>query len=265
MSTYYYLSSTGLNDLELDSNAIDVTFSQVDRAYTVDNHFSNGAIINGTGSLIPGQVTISLRFRKIYTLNNIRVSATSCWNAYKTFIMRYFGLAKNQPVYINVLDSSGNTLQQRIYPMSKSSEKYSSLVMSNTLSLTFQMENAYLYNTTANSTNYTVLTTTQELFSVSNNGIMPVSPLFSFVPSQGLTSFQIQLYYGNYGFTLSTTFLTGQTITFDCGTSIVTQNGNVVSGIQSQGSRFEIPVGTVQMYITACPGVLTTSFNERYI
>jgi hypothetical protein len=137
--------------------------------------------------------------------------------------------------------------------------------MSGNMTMSFQMENAYFYNVTANSSNYTVLSTGYESFSVVNNGVLPVAPLFSFTPSQAFSSLSITLHYGNYGFTIASTFLINQVLTFDCATGEVTQNGNVVSGIQSAGSIFSITTGSVLLHITGCPGVLTTSFNERYI
>ena len=262
--SYYYFSTAGQPNLDVDNNAISLTFPQIDRAYTAIDLFSDGAIITGNGAMKAGQITFSMKFKKFYYLNGVRYSAATTWHAFRYSIMTYMGLAKYQPIYFNIQDASGNILQQQVYPITRGSENYGTILMSDELSLTFQMAKAYFYNTTAHTSTYSVTSTQQEIFSVANNGVLPVAPLFTFTPSTGFSSLQIQLYYGNYGFTLATTFLTGQPITFDCSTSVTTQNGNVVTGIQSAGSIFEIPPGTVSMYITACTGTLVASINERY-
>lgn len=263
---YFYLSSAGLDNLELDQNVINITLPDLSRQYNAENLFSDGAVITGNGSIIPGQITFSMIFHRKYKISGTWTTYLTAFNAFRNSVMRYFGLARYLPVYFNMVDASGNTLRQQVYPITKSGESYQyGAAISGETSFTFQMAKSYFYNTAAASSTYTVLSTGQEIFSVVNNGALSVAPMFSFVPSTGFTSFQIQLYYGNYGFTLGATFLTGQTITFDCSTGIVTQNGNVVAGIQSAGSIFNIPTGTVTMYITACPGTLTTSYNERYV
>jgi hypothetical protein len=265
MSSYYYLSSPGLSNFEIDNNAISVTFPSIDRNYTVVNLFSDGAIITGNGAMIAGQIVFSMKFKKFYYTGTTKTSTTTTWNTFRYNIMTYMALAKNQAIYFNIIDSNGVKLQQRVYPFTRGSENYGTISISDEVNFTLQMEKAYFYNTTSYSSTYTVTSTQQEPFSVLNSGCLPAAPLFTFTPSQGLSSFSVLLYYGNYGFTLSSTFLTGQAITFNCANAQTTVNGVIVTGIQSAGSIFLIPPGTVTMYVAGCPGTLTTAFNERYI
>lgn len=267
MANIYYLSSSGVSDYVLnDANnkIVNIEFPSIDRAYTVVDLFSDGAIITGNGAIKAGQITFSQRFFQDYYIDGVKYNATTTWNNFRYAIMTFIGLAKYQPIYFNILDSNGSSLRQRIYPVSKGSESYSMLGISEEVSFSFQMEKAYFYNTVANSSTYSVISSAQEIFSVTNNGVLPVAPMFTYTPTDTVTSIQIQLYYGNYGFKLAATFTAGQPVTFDCATGITTQNGNVVTGIQSDGSIFNIPPGTVQLYITAGAGTLLTSFNERY-
>jgi hypothetical protein len=263
--TYFYLSSegtVGLNDFLLDQNIIDITLPNLDRNYQAIDKFSDGCIIDGEGSLKSAQISFNMQFRTKHD----SISYANAFNFYRNSIMRYFGVSKNQIIYFNRVNADGTIHRQRIYPFNKSSENYQyGAGISGNVSFTFQMENSYYYDTVANTSNYSVLSTGYESFSVINNGVIPVSPLFSFVPSSNFSSISITLHYGNYGFTLAGTFLLGQTLTFDCATNIITQNGNVVAGIQSAGSIFSIPTGSTLLHITACAGVLTTSFNERYL
>jgi hypothetical protein len=262
---YFYLSSegsTGIDDFLLDQNIIDITLSNIDRNYQAIDKFSDGCIIDGYGELKAGQISFNMQFRTKHD-NIVYVNA---FNFYRNSIMRYFGVSKNQIIYFNRVNADGTIHRQRIYPLNKSSENYQyGAGISGDVSFIFQMENSYYYDTVANTSNYTVLSTGYESFSVINNGVLPVAPLFSFTPSQAFSSLSITLHYGNYGFTIASTFLSGEVLTFDCATGQVTQNVNVVSGIQSAGSIFSIPTGSILLHITACPGVLTTSFNERYM
>jgi hypothetical protein len=262
---YFYLSSdgsVGLDNFLLDENIIDITLPNSDRNYQAIDKFSNGCIIDGYGELKAGQISFNMQFRTKHD----SVVYANAFNFYRNSIMKYFGVSKNQIIYFNRVNADGTTHRQRIYPVNKSSENYRyGAGISENVSFTFQMENSYYYDTIANTSNYSVLSTTYESFTVNNNGVIPVAPMFSFTPSQNFSSLSITLHYGNYGFTLASTFLSGEILTFDCATGEVTQNGNVVSGIQSAGSIFSIPTGSVTLHITACPGTLTTSFNERYL
>lgn len=262
---YYYLSSTGLSNFELDTNVVNLSFSGIERNYEAVKLFSDGSLIKGNGSIGARTINISQKFKKVYTISGIRYDDNTTWNDYRYQLMTYMGLAKYQIVYFNIVDSNGNTLRQRVYPLNSGDESYSSINISSDVSFAFQMEKAYFYNVTASSNTYTLTSSDQELFSVVNNGVIPVAPMFTYTPTGAETSIQIQLFYGNYGFTLASTFNAGEPVTFDCGTGEITQNGNVVTGIQTEGSIFLIPPGTVQLYITAGAGTLLTTYNERYI
>jgi hypothetical protein len=111
----FYLSTADLADLDLDTNVIDITFPELTRNYSKINKFSDGAIIDGMGNLSAGIITFSFIFKKKYTLAGENYTATNTWNAFRYYIMKYFGMAKNSPVYFNITDSTGAILRQRIY------------------------------------------------------------------------------------------------------------------------------------------------------
>lgn len=255
---YFYFQVEGQSTVyPIDTNAIQVSLPPLSRAYSAKNLFSDGAVIVGTGSMIPGEIQFTKKNKKTG-------SYTTAWNSLRYLTMQWLGVAKTSVLYFYILDANGTLMRQRVWPISRSSESYSSIALSDEITFSFQMEKAYFYNVSTSTTTYTVTSSQMEIFTVTNNGMLPVAPLIQFVPTGACISLQVQLAAGNYGFTLVGSWAAGTILTFDCATGTVTVNGAIATGLQSAGSIFQLIPGANVLYITAVAGAAQVSFNERY-
>lgn len=258
---YYYLQVSGEGTtFDIDTEAIQITFPGVSRAFSKSDLFSDGSAIFGSGAFQTGKIIFTKKFKKSGT--------GTAWNSLRTAVMRYLGLPKWKILYFYLVESTGIvTMRVRVWPISRGDEQYSSLVISNEMSFAFQMEKAYFEEVTETSTTK-VLTTSApgvyETLTVTNNGIINTPPVIKFTPSVACSLFQVELA-TDYGFRLESSFLAGVEITYDCRTGMATVGGLTVNGILTAGSVFTLEPGTNTLYIYAAAGAFEVEHYERFI
>jgi len=255
--SYFYLQIDGEADqLVIDTNARTLSLPGQSRQFSLIPMFHDGGIISGMGSFIPGIISFSVVYKK--------GTGSIAFNSARYALTKWLGVPKFKTLYFYIVDNDGNILRQRCYPVGSGNENYSTFGISDTIEFRFQLEKPYFENTTASTTNYTATSNGIEPFTIINNGQLETPPLFTFTPTGALASLTIQLTEG-YGFELTSSFGAGEPITYDCKDSSITVNGEIVTGIQTDGSTFNMPPGTNVLYITAGAGALVTSINERYL
>jgi hypothetical protein len=258
VANYYWLKdeNTG-NTLVLDQSVIGVNIPAMNRNYTANQTYTDGATITGTGSLSAGVIMLSKRF-------NHGTYATA-WNALMYAFKTWFGQPKANILWFYIFDGS-ITVRVQIYPVSKGAENYTTLYTSGPVSFGLQMVTAYFQNVSAASTSATIASNAMQTINVTNNGEIRTPPVIQIVNTNAFYLFQVQTS-TNYGFRLEGTFAAGSTLIFDCKTGVFTLNGVVVRGYQTGGSIFALDPGlnVLQIFGTAT-GVngLTISWNERY-
>jgi hypothetical protein len=257
MAYYYFQIDGESTTFDIDTEAINFQLPDVERNIEKVDLFTDGSFIKGNSNFLSGEITFS---KKITQSENDYTT----WGALRNAVMRWLSLPKYKVLYFYIVDTLGASYRQRVYPISKGGESYTSIRISDECSFTFQMEKGYFEKFATTSRVKTLTTTTLELMSVNNAGALRVSPLFTFIPTANFNLFQIELAEG-YGFRLETSFYIDDEITYDCATGIATINSSEITGILSYGSIFDLEPGNNTLYIYATTGALTVSYNERYI
>lgn len=256
MSYFYFQVDGEVDQLILDTNAIEMNLPGISRNYEKIELFNNTAYITGSGNFKSSELTFTARYRK-GTYN-------TAWNDLRYAITRWIGITKRKALYFYIVDSNGDTFRTRVYPQSYGTESYRTINISNDISFSFFMKDGYYEKVTASSTTTTLTGTTVETLNVTNNGLLPVPPLIEFTPSATATQLQVTTNEG-YGFKIEGSWSSGTIIQYDCKTSNVYINGNITAGLQTAGSVFTLEPGTSTLYIYAQAGDFEVSINERYI
>lgn len=239
----------------IDDNIVSVAITARQRGYEQINQFRNGAYISGAGQFAPGSLILERNYKKSGSGN--------VWNSLRNALLYYLTIPFYKKLYIYRVDSSGVETRARIVPASIGGEKYTSYAISEMNSFEFYFMDAYWQRTSATSQAQTLTSTTLEIVTVNNVGTYDVYPQIQMVPTSTMSTFQIQLAEG-YGFTLTQSVTSGQTLIYNCADSTITLNGNAITGIQTAGSTFSLAPGSNTLYVYAQAGTLTISYNERY-
>lgn len=239
----------------IDDNIVSVSFTSKKRGYEQINQFRNGAYISGSGQFSPGSLIIEKNWKKI--------GAGNIWNSTREDLLYYLTIPFYKKLYIYRVDSNGVETRARIVPSSIGSEKYNNYAVSEMNSFEFYFVDSYWEATTGASVQQTLTTTTLEIVPVTNDGVFETFPIITMVPTSTMSTFQVQLSEG-YGFTITQTVTSGQTLVYNCADSTVTLNGNALTGVQTAGSTFALAPGSNSLYVYAQAGTITISYNERF-
>lgn len=257
MSYYFYFQVDGESDqLILDTTAIDLNLPGITRNYEKKELFNNSAYISGDGNFQSGQLTFSAKYRKgTYSV---------AWNALRYAVAKWAGLPKSKSLYFYIVDATGDIYKTRVYPTGTNGESYSTLGISSNVSFTFIMRDGYYERQTATTETKTLISSTLEIMTITNDGLLAVPPLIELTPTDTTTQLQVQLAEG-YGFKIEGSWSSGTVIQFDCKTGKVFIDGNETTGLQSAGSVFSLAPGSNTLYIYGQAGNFEVSFNERFI
>lgn len=258
---YYYLKADGSADtLDIDTHFTNIIFPNPSRSWEKVNLSNNQAYYKGDGSFIADQITLVKKF----SIRESSGSATA-WSAFRAEVMRWLAISRYKTLYIYVVTGDGKTLRARIVPAGASGESYQNLSLSSEVSITFNMVDGFFENTTATTTTKVLTTDSLETQVVTNNGVIAAPPIITLTLTAGCDLFQVQLG-EDYGFRLEyTSWVSGDVVSYNCKTGVLTVNGNIETGHLTSGSIFDLEPGDNTLYIYGAAGTLDISINERYL
>ena len=255
---YYWLKDENTsNTYTLDTSVIEIDIPAMSRSFTSMPTFSDGSILTGTGSMLPGLITLVKRFNK--------GTNPTAWNTLMYAFKTWIGQPKANKLWFYISDGS-ITLRAQVYPVTKSAETMTTFATTGPVSFGLQMITGYFQNVVTATTTATITGPMAQTMNITNNGELRTPPVIVITNTAAFYLFQVQTS-TNYGFRLEGTFAAGSTLSFDCSTGNFTLNGAVVQGYQTGGSIFLLNPGVnaLTVYATAtAAGGFSVSWNERY-
>lgn len=260
MAYYYFKVDGEASTLDIDTEAIEVILPAPSRSYEKVDLANNTAYIRGDGSFIASTISFVKRFTK-----KSSESSTHAWNSLRAAVMRWLSVSRYKTLYFYIVDGDGNTLRARVVPSGASGESYRSLNASSEITMNFLMVDGFFERTTASTTSKLLISSTLETQVVTNNGVIAAPPILTLTLTDICDLFQVQLG-EDYGFRLEyTTWASGDVISYNCKNGVLTVNGNIETGLLTNGSIFNLEPGDNTLYIYGAPGTLDISINERYL
>lgn len=262
MSAPYFYITDGTTTISLDDTVSQLTLGGNTRAFNVIEYAgSHGGFITGIGNYSPKKFKVTRR--EYATGSNV-----NAWNARRNAFMAMATKAYFTPVYLYLQDGEETVvLRTRIYCTDIDGDKYEYIKVSDKRDFTFISSAGFYENTSVTTDTEAITTGAEQTISITNSGNIECPLICKFTPTGNETIFQAYIY-NNYGFRLEGNFKAGILVAYNTETSEMTIGGVSVNSEQylTAGDVFEIPTGTVNLYVGASgPCEFTYDFYGRYI
>jgi len=249
--------------IDLGDNVREITLGGSDREFNV-NKFSrsNGGYLKGIGNYSPKKFTLT---RDDYMENSVELTA---WNSRRNDFVKWATRESYDDIYLNQSYSTDAiTLRTLVVFTSIPDDKFNMSWAGNLRRKYDLISPSGVWETTTSvSTSVAITSTSEQAVTITNNGTVPCSPLFSFTPDGACSIFQVRITEG-YGFTLSGTFSSGVEITYNMDSGDMTLGGATVdyTNYLTDSTPFNFPAKSTSVYVTASSGTFEWLFYERYI
>lgn len=258
----FWLSDNSTH-IDLGNNVREITIGGSEREFEIAKFSrSNGGYLKGIGNYSPKKFTL---VRDDFMEDSEELTA---WNSRRNNFVKWATRESYDDIYMNMSYSTDAiTLRTLVYFTDIPDDSFDMNWGANLKRKYELLAPSGVWETTTEiSTSVAITSTNEQAVTITNNGTIPCSPIYTFTPDGACSVFQVRIAEG-YGFRLTGTFSSGVVIAYNMNSGTLTFDGSVVdyTNYLYDGTPFNFPTKSTYVFVTASSGTFEYSFYERYI